>query len=228
MKYIKSYNIFTSLSHRLVLHLLSPLSGMLLSLVSLLSLRETEVGGQMNVSVFGMAFSCIFLATYAVSMDGKVFGGSMRRGESRIDYLKCSLRGTEVYRNALIGDQILRLLTHLLLSALCGLLSLLFAARSPRELVTEWLLFAAGSWVISQIGILIGRLLKFDAQVAVVGTLLMTWSLAFGMVMVSWEGEPRTIRILLLTVVCFLIGAALGVWMVRQSVTKKGEEYHDC
>ena len=42
------------------------------------------------------------------------------------------------------------------------------------------------------------------------------------------EGLTKSKKLSLLLAVCFLMGAALGVWMVRQSVKKKGEEYHDC
>ena len=227
MKYIKSYNIFTPFPHRLVLHLLIPALGVLLSLCLMLVLRESAEAMQ-NAHFFSMAYISGFLAIYAAVADGRVFGGSMRKGESRIDYLKCSERGTAVYRDALIGDQMIRLLTVFLAVGLSALLSVLLLRHSPQGMILSWLQFSAFAWMISQTGICMGRLLKFEAQIGIAVTCILVMGMVATLLMMNTSPLLQETALLPLSAFCLLSGLLLGVWMVRQSVKKKGEEYHDC
>lgn len=221
---IKRYLIITSMTHRIVTHLVIPLAGlMFLVLMTLAAFADGD-----TLTHLGFAIPpAILLTVYEVALDGQIFGGCMRRGESGMDLLKCSDGGMTFYKDVLIGDQIQRVLTHLFWIAVYVAAGEMIVHAGIYRAVRVWLVVASGSYAIAQIFICIGRLLASFTQISHVVTAF-TCAMTGGAAFVLIESEAAGQRIT--PVVCFvllMIGLWLSRWMITKGVRAKQEEYYD-
>ncbi|MBR5970877.1 MAG: hypothetical protein IK016_11125 [Lachnospiraceae bacterium] len=225
MRQIKSYFLFTSLLHKIILHIVIPCLALLFALALIL---VQEDGAAEIVSVIASMAACLALTCYETSMDTRVFGGSMRKGGASMDLLKTSTRGMRLYRDCLAGDQILRALMHLGCEGLVILSTLLLMKRAPLHALGEWLFFSCASYALAQTGISIGRLLKFESNLSVLVAVVCAWATALLIFpLMEFDLLHRPLG-LMISAACAFLGLLLGRWMVVRGTRMKGEEYHDC
>ena len=225
MRQIKSYFLFTGTVHKIVLHIVIPVVALLFAFGMMLVQSD---GSSPLVSVLASMTACLALTCYEVSMDTRIFGGSMRRGGANMELLKTSERGMRLYGDCLAGDQFLRALMHLGVEGLVMLLTLMMMQRDVLWVLGEWLFFACTSYALAQTGICIGRLLKFESGIAALVSVVCAWGTALLVFPVMEFDLLQRPLGMLISAACALLGLMLGRWMVVRGTKMKGEEYHDC
>ena len=140
---VKSYLVFAPLLYRVVMFMLVP---MILIFYYYL-VRD-------SIAEAGLIVVMVMLVMAEIVMDVWLLGGIQSKEAEKLDVLKTSGRGLEVMHSALKLDLVRRFLT---IAGIMGICYWLSGIQDRIQLVAVGIYFALIAYIISTLGVLIGR-----------------------------------------------------------------------
>ncbi|MCI8529011.1 MAG: hypothetical protein HFH82_07665 [Lachnospiraceae bacterium] len=207
---IKSYLVFTSFIYRICMFLAVP--------VIVTGIALWSVGRFGNAA---MIFAAVLLPMVEIISDTWLFGGIQTKDMEKLDYLKTSHRGMEIMRNALSMDMARKLLTAIVVMAVCAVIVYWENKGIGREI---WLVLSYAvsiSWFCSILGTFItryGSLLWFHMMVGYGMSM-------FGSICWFLPGLPGLMAVY--TVILFIGGILVSNVAVRVAMKKVEGSYYD-
>ena len=207
---IKSYLVFTSFIYRICMFLAVP--------VIVTGIALSRVGRFGNAA---MIFAAVLLPMVEIISDTWLFGGIQTKDMDKLDYLKTSHRGMEIMRNALSMDMARKLLTAIVVMAVCAVIVYWENKGIGREI---WLILSYAvsiSWFCSILGTFIARygsLLWFHMMVGYGMSM-------FGSICWFLPGLPGLMAVY--TVILFIGGILVSNVAVRVAMKKVEGSYYD-